>query len=129
MSNLPKPLYYLVIIVIGLGSYFGGRFIVESLITQYQLNQATSRADNANSEPVVPVEEARNQFDQGCLNVDFSGLQFDQRQYCVCVFNALEQSKGVNWIIKAGLNIDDPEVMNVLTPVTTDCLRQQNLNV
>lgn len=129
MSNLPKPLYYLVIIVIGLGSYFGGRFLVQALFTQYNINQAVSKADDPNSTPVISNEEARKEFDSGCLAVNYSGANFDQGKYCTCVFDSLVQAKGLNWMIKAGLNADDPAIQGEILPYATQCVRQQNINV
>ena len=129
MSNLPKPLYYIVVIAIALGAYFGGRFLMQAVITQFQLNQAVSRSTDPNSEPVVSTEEAKQQFIAGCMGTDLSGSGFNQQQYCGCTYDILENTKGVNWILKAGLNAQDPSIQAEIVPATTECLRQQNITL
>lgn len=129
MSNLPKPLYYIVVIAIALGAYFGGRFLMQAVITQFQINQAVSGANDPNSTPVVATENAKQEFMAGCMGADLSGTQFNQQQYCGCTYDILEKTKGVNWILKAGLNAQDPAIQAEILPATTECLRQQNITL
>ena len=129
MNNLPKPLYYLVVIAIGLGAYFGGRYIMQAVLVKRDIDKAYSRSTNPSSAPVVSIDELRKEFNTGCLAVDYSGTQFDQNKYCTCIFDALEKEKGANWIITAGLNANDQNVQNEILPYATECIRQQNINV
>lgn len=128
MKNLPKPLYYFLVVMIAIFAMAAGRYVARSVYTQYQLDQATNQANNPNSEPVISEQFVKEQVMAGCMQIDISSPTFNQRAYCECSYNQIVQVKGVNWILANGLKAEEPDVQAQLRPFAEKCLLEQGIS-
>ena len=116
-----KTLKTILIVIAILLSARLGAYLVRAVTVERQVNEITTGSTT------LYAEDFKQGFMEGCLEVDFSGSGFDQKQFCGCMYDEIVADKGIQWAVKAGLNSNDPEYQSFFENYATVCLGRQNI--
>jgi hypothetical protein len=105
----------------------GVPYLSSAIQTKQVVDEISTRADNPTSEPVINISKGRADFMSGCDTGEYDGAGFDQTAYCGCVFDTMLEEKGINWIVKLGLNVDTTEAEAAMEPYANRCVNNQQI--
>lgn len=124
MKDLIKGVAYIAAVLIVVS---GARYMIGAVITNEQVRQVEQRANDPKSESIISEADAKATFMESCDTDEFSGSNFDQRNYCSCIYDKLVEHHGVNWLIQVGLNDTPEEMQTKMQPEVNFCLQAQGI--